>query len=118
MAVTFWCLDQLDSQSFFGQNVPDNVAPLNNSYNFWVAHYLGQLIGNNARFVEAIKIKMMDSKGISIVHLTNGKRRASHFVAAFGTTCYATDQCSFATTQVADQLDNFTALKCSAQLFA
>ncbi len=64
----------------------------------------------HARLVKPVKIKMVDLETLGLVNFAEGKARTGYFVLAAGTLGETAHKGCLATTQIADQLDNFTAL--------
>lgn len=93
----------------------DDVGPLNNRHCGRIGQGFGQLKFHQTSVMQPIKIVVNDPFVATEVFFVERKSWASDFVRAakaFGNTA---DQSCFATTQVADQLDAFTALQVLAQ---
>ncbi len=61
---------------------------------------------------------MMDLKRVGVVDLANSECRAGDLILATRTSGNPTHHCCLAATQVANQLNNFTALQRFAELLA
>jgi len=94
-------LCDLNSEPLFRQHMLYNITPLNYYNYFFVANYLSKLIGHDPSLVQAVKIKMVDLKLRTSVHLANSKGGAGNFVRALGSTRQAADKSGLATAKVA-----------------
>jgi hypothetical protein len=87
-----------------------NIAPLYHYYDVGLSDYFGQFVGHNTGLGQTIKIKMMNFELVCFVYLINCKCRAGDFVATGRAARQAAHEGSFASAEIADQLDYFTAL--------
>lgn len=101
VACAFRRLPDSYSKPLFGQDVLHYVAPLYQNYYVRIAHYLSQLIGYHAGFVQAVKIEMMNFKTVGYIHLTNGECRAGDFVVRLRAARQTADESSLAPAEVA-----------------
>ena len=88
----------------------DDVGPLDHHDNLRVVDNFDQLVGHDARLVQTVKIKVVDFEFGRFVYLADRERRAGDFVVAAGAARQAAHKGGLAAAQVADQLNNFTAL--------
>jgi len=86
------------------------IRPFHNGDYGRITGYLCQFVSNDAGLVQPVKIKMVDLQPIGLIYLANGKRRAGDPVSAAKSAHQTADEGSLAATQVADQLNNLTAL--------
>jgi hypothetical protein len=91
------------------------VRPLYYHHCMRILDYFGKLVGDNARFGQAVKIKVMDLGCGGLIHTADRKGWAGYFVSAAQTAHQTSSKGRFAAAQVAYKLNNFPALKRSAQ---
>lgn len=74
----------MNRESVRWQYVLHRVGPLHHDDYVRIIDHLSQLIGDNARFGQTVKVKVMDCKWSGVVYLTNSKCWTGNLVAATG----------------------------------